>query len=370
MHYRWSEKTKSLLLDGSWEKKICLKDFPYGSCRAQTMEHHTRQARPHGHSHLKGQKKVNCSSHCFSRKSLHPLLRCLFRKHRSTKILPLAKRRPLWSPAKLSQGLSLKAQWHSGELGTSQNHLKRKAEVLTMQSTFCYFNKTRKGGAYYPPTDRHTDTIQQTTLHFLQCCSTEGHCVEHMEILGRMTVVRKSLTPRSTNPVASHQWLPEVLWFFLLRSRWPGPHPVAFAEQIPQRLPTSPAGSAHLSSGGSGWVMVHQDFTGDHGRGRENNQAGDSFGSIHTLAWIDIWKGSRLFWPVLHTQCGSMALMPSPTDPLASGLRCTRRIRKAREGRGNILSHYVLQAALSASSWELPCKLLRIWLRGWGEKRL
>lgn len=236
----------------------------------------------------KGQKKVNCSSHCFSGKSLYPLLRCLFRKHRSIKILPLTKRRLLRSPAKLSQGLPLKAQWHSGALGTSQNHKKRKAKILTMPSTFCSANKARKGGAYYPPTDRHTDTIQQTTQHFLQCCSTEGHCFENTEILGRMTTVRKSLTPRSTNRTASHQWLPEVLWFFLLRSCWPGPHSVAFVEQIPQRLPASPAGSAHLSSGGTGWMMVHQNLTGDHGRSREKDQAGDSFGSIHTLAWIEI----------------------------------------------------------------------------------
>lgn len=140
--------------------------------------------------------------------------------------------------------------------------------------------KIRKGGAYYPPTDRHTDTIQHTPQHFLQCCSTGGHCLKNREILERMTIVRKSLTPRSTNPAASHQGLPQVLWFFLLRSRWPGPHPVAFVEQIPQRLPASPAGSAHLSSGGTGWMMVHQNLTGDHGRGREKGQAGDSFGSM------------------------------------------------------------------------------------------
>lgn len=91
-----------------------------------------------------------------------------------------------------------------------------------------------------------------------------------MGYLGGISVgVRRDLTPGSANPAARHQRLPKVLWFLLLGSGGPRPHAVAFMEQIAQGLFATPGGPVKLCAGAVRCMMVDQNLTGDHGRGRE-----------------------------------------------------------------------------------------------------
>lgn len=215
-----------------------------------------------------------------------------------------------------------------------------------------------------------------------------------MEYLGEISArVRRDLTPRSANPAARHQRLPKVLWFLLLRGSRPRPHPVAFMEQLAQGLSAPSGGPVKLCTGAVGWVMVDQNLTGDHGRGRELARL--PVPSIHlfhkqmlckdlekpVFLWVVLQTGSPLWHSEAHWHLcpgranrDSLLLHPSAhvQEPLpALGVSCTKHTRKAvGKGGGSALIHYVLQADQSASLWNLPHKLLWTWFKGWKQKRL
>lgn len=96
---------------------------------------------------------------------------------------------------------------------------------------------------------------------------------------GRRDMGGRDLTPRGTNPATRNHGLPEVLRFLLLGGSRPRLHTVALMEQVAQGLLAAPGGCVSLGMGIAGWVVVHQDLTGDHCRSSETGLALGAFQS-------------------------------------------------------------------------------------------